>query len=358
MEEHTENPWEARKAILSFLYDRAGEEDEDCKYKDPMATVRAGAHYPKISDHTGLSLEVISEVAVALVQENLASWDDVWNDHGKGVWLQITATGVRNAEEEGFVAAQQAEEREKAGLAILQCADGCRRRHGKHHRVGFWDLLEAGGGDGHSRRALAVLVDEDGFIERAPGWAYEFRITTCGREHLARMTEEEQRRKRLIDQFEKIQDLDPQPRGKGLEVLLAEVLREQGFHCELDIRADGEQIDLLADSDLASFVCEAKWERDPIEVEVVDHLRMKVLRRPVTDVGVIFSMSNFTHGAQTKAIEDARERAVLLVGKDEILDLVHGRRRFGEIVREKRRALSKRILPQRKKRSGGRRTEE
>jgi Restriction endonuclease len=358
MEEHTENPWAARKAILSFLYDRAGEEDPDCKYKDPTATVRAGARYPEISDHTGLSLEMIEEIAATLASELLADWNDVWNDYGQGVWLQITATGIRNAEEERFVAPQQAEQREQAGLAILQCADERRRRHGKRHSVDLWDLLEAGGRDGHARRALAVLIDEDGFIERAPCAAYKFQITTRGREYLARIAEEEKRRRRLIDEFEQLEDLDPQPRGKALEGLLAEVLREQGFHCELDIRAGGEQIDLLADSDLASFVCEAKWEENAIEAGVIDHLRMKLARRPVTDIGVVFSMSGFTHGAQTRAIEDAHLRVVLLVGRDEILDLVHGRRRFGEMVREKRRALSKRIPPQRKKGSGGRRTEE
>jgi Restriction endonuclease len=340
MEEHTENPWKARKAILAFLYDRAGEEDPDCKYKDPMATVRAGAHYPEISIHTGLSLEVIGEVALDLVRENRADWDNVWNDDGKGVWLQITATGIRYSEEEAIVDAQQAEQRKKPWLAILRHADALRHRHGKHHIVDLWDLLKAGGGDGHARRALAILVDEDEFIERAPGAAYDFRITTSGREYLARIAEEEQQREQLIARFKQIEDLDAQPRGIALQGLIADAIRLQGYDCYEDEGGLGEQIDLIVPVGLMSFVCEAKWLKEAVQGAVVDQMVGRMSRRPSFFAGVILSMSGFSVGARHNLSRNVGVRTVLLLGREEIVALIRGERRFEEIVGDQLRAFA------------------
>src|SRR5262249_11849740 len=154
---------------------------------------------------------------------------------------------------------------ERAARAILQYADERHHRGGKHHRIDVWDLLEAGGRGAHARRALAVLVQKRGFIEHAPGHAYEFRITTLGREHLAQLDQEDAVRSELLRHFEEIKLLTPQARGLALQSLIADAIRHQGYDCQEDKGGVGEQIDLVISVSLTYFVGEAKWEAQPIQ---------------------------------------------------------------------------------------------
>jgi hypothetical protein len=333
------NLWEARKPVLAYLYERAGEQDENCAYTDPCAVVRAGAYCPATRERTGLSDEVIGEITALAEREGLIGWEPR-DDRGDGIWLRLMAWGIRSVEEAGFVPADQAEQRETAALAILRYADERHHCNGKHHRIDVWDLLDAGGKAAHARRALAVLVQEHGFIEHAPGWAYEFRITTLGREYLARLDEEQAVRNELLRRFEEIESLKPQARGLALQTLIADAIRHQGYDCHEDQGGLGEQIDLVICVSLTYFVGEAKWEAEPIQGGVIDQMVGRMARRPNFYVGIVFSMSRFTEGSGHNLVRVVGTRTILLLGREDILALIRFERDFAEIVGERLRCLA------------------
>jgi len=99
----------------------------------------------------------------------------------------------------------------------------------------------------------------------------------------------------------------------------------------------GEQVDVFMWQPHAALI-ECRWEKKPLEVEVVSILRRKLAKRPSSVVGLYVSMSGFTQGAK-EDVRDARDRTVFLVERDNVHALAEGTLTFQEFWDAKMRAL-------------------
>lgn len=145
----------------------------------------------------------------------------------------------------------------------------------------------------------------------------------------------------LGPEFERLQrSLTPHPRGREFELLLLTLLRLSGFEAERNATiAEPRQTDLLAKRDGATYVIEAKWEKHPIDIDVIDALQARLQRSPRGSIGCVFSMSGFTKTAierpkRLRSVEGGGFE-VLLFDPIEIASLFFGHWRLRDTVRQK-----------------------
>jgi hypothetical protein len=110
---------------------------------------------------------------------------------------------------------------------------------------------------------------------------------------------------------------DPHQRGPDFELLLQKLFRLNGFEVERDPAiARPRQTDLLARRGERLLLLEAKWQRDPIDIDDLDSMESRLRRAPRSTVGCYFSMSTYTQEALDRA---ASLRKVELGGHELIL---------------------------------------
>jgi hypothetical protein len=74
---------------------------------------------------------------------------------------------------------------------------------------------------------------------------------------------------------------DPQLRGPEFELLLQKLFRLSGFDAVRDpLIAHPRQTDLLARRGAQLFLLEAKWQRDPININNLDAMESRLRRAP------------------------------------------------------------------------------
>lgn len=119
---------------------------------------------------------------------------------------------------------------------------------------------------------------------------------------------------------------NPQTRGRKFEAVMERLLIAHGCTVERGELGESEQVDLfMVDPQYALIEC--RWEKAPLESEVIYALMGKLRKRPPAVAGVYVSMSGFTAGAEISA-RDERDRTVILLGGADVLDLVSGSVKF------------------------------
>lgn len=162
---------------------------------------------------------------------------------------------------------------------------------------------------------LQTLVDLFYIETRATGM---FNITFSGLDLVENMN----RLSSIKDDFKRVKQLDPHPRGFEFQKLFSRVLRERGWQTDESVKTAHEEIDVIFAKRREYYLVECKWEKDPIQASVVREVFGKISNR----VGVnalIVSMSGFTSGSVEQAKDYATQRAILLFGPSDIQEIIN-----------------------------------
>ncbi|MFF1471907.1 restriction endonuclease [Streptomyces mirabilis] len=144
-----------------------------------------------------------------------------------------------------------------------------------------------------------------------------------------------------IDEFTALQkEVSPQRRGIAFERFLLRLVRASGLHAELNAPISlPRQTDLVASYGTQSYLIEAKWEKNPVSVEVVDSVESRLRRTHPSVVGVIISMSGFSSSCIEEVVRKRGDRAIVLLDRNDIAAVVEDPIKLRWILRTKHQRL-------------------
>ena len=114
------------------------------------------------------------------------------------------------------------------------------------------------------------------------------------------------RRKKRLDDFEKLEKLDgvtKQKRGHLLEDLLADTAKWEGWEVDKRVISQGQENDIIMHVGLHYFIDSCKWKAEALQAKEAEALESRVRRRATADGGLLFSMSGFT----SNCVEEIRQ---------------------------------------------------
>jgi len=117
------------------------------------------------------------------------------------------------------------------------------------------------------------VLDDCDYVEQK--YAGGVNITYKGLERIA----DYEKRILLVEEFKKISELAPRPRGRALQKLLAKILEQQKWPQEEGVTTTNEEMDVIIHRDREYYLIECKWEKDPIEASVIRELHGKLANR-------------------------------------------------------------------------------
>lgn len=128
---------------------------------------------------------------------------------------------------------------------------------------------------------------------------------------------------------------DAQERGRRFDVFIQDLLTAHGCTVERGIFRYGEQADVFVHRPFRALV-ECRWEHEPVGAPPISLLIQKLLRdRPAVVAGIYISMSGFTGPARDEAATHARDRAVVLFGRDDVEALLGGSKHVAALFEER-----------------------
>lgn len=137
-----------------------------------------------------------------------------------------------------------------------------------------------------------------------------------------------------ISEFEKLQELSPQPRGREFQKFLAKVLEQSGWSQLEGVRNIGEEIDIIIHRDREFYMLECKWEKDPVEAIVIRDFHDKLLERAGVQ-GIVVSMSGFSEGAEKIAHDRSGSKLIAFFGQRDVQAIVYGQVNFDDLLKQK-----------------------
>src|SRR5687767_7370166 len=226
-----------------------------------------------------------------------------------GGFYRITARGVIHAEETGIAPVELVNTNQNARTKILLGLARVYEEQGSLYTVQNSTLYgEAAIGPIQATANLLVL--------RALGYAEGSgnagsKLTLRGLEAV----EEYRKNTSVVDEFETISTMSPQPRGRALQKLIAKVVNRHGWDQNEGVKTSNEEMDVIVFREREYYLLESKWEKDPIEASVIRELFGKLGNR--IDVrGIVASMSGFTEGAVKQVHDYTGQRIILLFGSE------------------------------------------
>jgi hypothetical protein len=109
----------------------------------------------------------------------------------------------------------------------------------------------------------------------------------------------------------RLEGRSPQSRGQRLNGLIADLLRCWEINAAENVHGSGE-IDVAFTLDDTRFILEAKWEREPINIDPIAKLQKRVRQRLAGTRGIFLSMSGYTAPALNEVKEGERLEVLLL----------------------------------------------
>lgn len=178
---------------------------------------------------------------------------------------------------------------------------------------------------------LSFLTDADYVKDTSSS---SFRITHKGVDAVQKWRQQ----KALGEEFDRIKELAPRPRGRALQKLLTKAIGQSGWSQEEGVRTSHEEMDVIIHRGREYYLVESEWVNDPVEASVVRELKGNLDNR--VDVrGSVVSMSGFTAGAVQQAADYAGQRVILLFGPEDMRALVDQEISFEKLLDEKYKAL-------------------
>ncbi|WP_078559273.1 restriction endonuclease [Streptomyces sp. PRh5] len=144
-----------------------------------------------------------------------------------------------------------------------------------------------------------------------------------------------------LGEYRRLENINsPHRRGTAFESFLLRIFRAAGFLAELDTKiAEPRQTDIVASYGEQTYLVEAKWEKSPVSVEVVDAVEARLRRTAPGVVGVIVSMSGFSRTVSAEVISKRRDRAILLLDRNDIEALIDAPDNLSWVLRSKHNSL-------------------
>lgn len=155
------------------------------------------------------------------------------------------------------------------------------------------------------------------------------------------------KRKSIGEEFDEISKLPPQARGRALQKIVGKIIEQNGWKQEEGVKTSHEEMDNIAFKEREFYLVECKWEKTPIEGDVIREIFGKLGNR--IDVrGIVISMSGFTRGAIKQAKNYIGQKVILLFGKESIESMIYGKTTFDELLNGKYKELimRRKILPE------------
>lgn len=248
-----------------------------------------------------------------------------------GARVTLSAQGVLHAENQVPVEVRLPNQllRERILLACLG-----KEEHEDRPRVRWETLLqETGAEDGGLERNAMLLKDL--FLGTWSISGY-YQLTATGVQAALRV----QAVRARAERFERLKegaDFSEQQRGHEVEVLLDEIANSESWATERNVRATGEEQDLVINKGPEYYLLESRWLKKPVEASAVREFSERVTARSGVG-GLFFSMSGFSSGAVKWAEERLSSRLMLFFGPKDIEGLMTGQASFSDLLAEKRHA--------------------
>jgi hypothetical protein len=245
----------------------------------------------------------------------------------------ITPEGVISAEEQGIPPKELVKTNQRLRtLALDTLAKAYEEKGMLNCHVSIEQLMEVTGAEQDTLfRNLSLLTDL-GYAE-IPFYGH-FKITYTGIDAV----EEWRQKVALADEFERVEEMEPHPRGQEFQKLFAEVVEKYGWSQEEGIHTSHEEMDVVICQGREYYLIECKWEKDPIEAGVIRELYGKLGNR-VGVQGIAVSMSGFSEGAVKQVNDYKNERIILLFGPGDVHSMIFERIPFDELLNQKFGAL-------------------
>ena len=128
---------------------------------------------------------------------------------------------------------------------------------------------------------------------------------------------------------------NPQKKGFDLERLMYDIFELFDLDPKASFRNTGEQIDGAFSLDGTDFLFEAKWQKDPVNVQDLDGFSSKVKRKLDNTLGVFLSMDGFSQDG-IAAHSSGRPVVVLMDGAD-LMAVLEERIDFVTLLQRKKR---------------------
>jgi len=144
---------------------------------------------------------------------------------------------------------------------------------------------------------------------------------------------------RLVEEFLRVSNLTPNQRGLEFQKIIAGIIRGEGWSEQESLRTSNEEIDIIVHKEFTYFLIECKWEKSPIEANIVRELKGKLDNR-IDVKGIIISMSGFTEGAIKQVKDYIGQVVILLFGEKDIHEIIDGEKDFSNILYKKYNLLS------------------
>jgi hypothetical protein len=250
-----------------------------------------------------------------------------------GGFYRLTGRGALRAEELDVAPSELTRTNQKARTDILLALAKVYEEKGRLYSAYKRDLEREFGLAGNIVTANLLVLDEAGYAEPAENGHY--RITGVGLDAV----EEYRKTRGLADEFERISELPPRPRGRALQKLIARMIGQQGWETDEGVRTSHEEMDVIVWREREYYLLECKWEKEPVEAGVVRELFGKLGNRVGVN-GIVMSMSGFTKGAAEQAEDYAGQRVILLFGEEGVRQMVYGKVGFTDLLDVKYRRLA------------------
>jgi len=247
----------------------------------------------------------------------------------------ITSRGIIYAEDNHLVSLERSQENKDCRTLLFEALAKLYDEKGPHARSHYMILARDQSLDENlSMKNLHVL--------RVLGYLEEPALGCYKLSHKGLATfEDYEKRRGIADEFERVRGMQPQARGRALQKLLANVFEYQGWPQLEGLRTSNEEMDIIVNKGREYYFIECKWEKYPVQTEVVDKLVGKLVRRP--DVkGIVASMSGFTKGIVEAVKSHANTRVILLFGPEDLQALIHGHVTLEALIDEKYREFATR----------------
>ncbi len=128
---------------------------------------------------------------------------------------------------------------------------------------------------------------------------------------------------------------NPQKKGFDLERLMYDIFELFDLDPKASFRNIGEQIDGAFSLDGTDFLFEAKWQKDPVNVQDLDGFSSKVKRKLDNTLGVFLSMEGFSQDGV--AAHSAGRPVVILMDGSDLMAVLEERIDFVTLLQRKKR---------------------
>jgi hypothetical protein len=252
--------------------------------------------------------------------------------HAMGWHNKITPHGIISAEESGIVDADVTETNEQTRTKILDYLAKASEAERHHHGRPYEQLAsDIGIALPVVRPNLLLLTDFD-YVEARGGGV--FRISGTGIQAVT----EWRRKTAIIQEFEDLEMMKPQARGRAFQQLFARQVGDEGWEQEEGARTSNEEMDVILHKNGTYYIVECKWEKKAIEAPVVRELFGK-LRNRAEVRGIIVSMSGFSAGAIKQVHDYSGQATIVLFGPEDTRAIFHFDNTFDELLTQKLREL-------------------